>query len=187
MSEIKKWSDIKSYLSIFKHNELTALIGELYRLNDENKHFINARCSETCEEAIKPYRLLVQQFIAPNIQCGDERIEKAKARKTINDYWKATGDDNGKIDLMLYYVECGTQFTLTYGDIDESFYNSLTTMFKQIIIEVKKIPIDQRRRNFIHRLHKIVNAAKYIGWGYGDEVTHLFSEANFSIENNAYV
>jgi hypothetical protein len=61
----------------------------LYRLNDENKYFINARCSETCEEAIKPYRLLVQQFIAPDIQHGDERIEKAKARKTINDYWKA--------------------------------------------------------------------------------------------------
>lgn len=181
--DVKKWSEIQEYLPIFKQNELISLIGELYRLNNENKHFINARCSETCEEAIKPYRLLVQKFISPDIRYGNERIEKAKARKSISDYWKATRDDNGKIDLMLHYVECGTQFTLTYGDIDEPFYNSLASMFQQTIVEIKKLPLNKITENFIHRLNDIVHAAKNIGWGYGDEVNELFDEANFLVGN----
>jgi len=183
-SDVKKWSDIQEYLPIFKQNELIALIGELYRLNDENKYFINARCSETCAEAIKPYRLLVKQLISPDIQYGNERVEKAKARKTINDYWKATGDNNGKIDLMLHYVECGTQFTLTYGDIDEPFYNSLAAMFKHIITEVKKLPSNKIAKIFINRLHEITIAAKDIGWGYGDEINELFDQENFLPENS---
>jgi len=32
---------------------------------------------------------------------------------------------------MLHYVETGTEFTNTYGDIDEPFYNSLISMLNQ--------------------------------------------------------
>lgn len=172
--EGKKWSSVKAHLAIFQKNELINLLGELYQLNDENKYFLSARCSETCEEAIEPYRKLIKQFISPDIQYGDKRIEKAKAKKTISDYWKASGDNNGKIDLMLYYIECGTEFTLTYGDIDESFYNSLSSMFSHVVGEVVDLP---KNKDFIHRLREIVNDAKNIGWGYGDEVTELFNSS----------
>lgn len=175
--EGKKWSAIKANLSVFQKNELINLFGELYQLNEDNKHFISARCSETCEEAIKPYRILVKQFISPEIRYGEEPIEKTKAKKAIGDYWKASGDNNGKIDLMVYYIECGTEFTLTYGDIDASFYNSLSSMFGQTVNEIKKLPENKIRQDFIHRLRAIVNDAKNIGWGYGDEVCELFNSA----------
>ncbi len=183
-ADVKKWSEIRDYLSVLKQSDLIALIGDLCKLNDENKYFIGARCSETCAEAIKPYKSLVKQFISPDIPFSDERIQKAKAKKTINDYWRASGDPYGKIDLMLYYVECGTQFTLEYGDINESFYNSLVAMFKQSIIEIKKISSSRPTKSFILRLNNVVDISKNIGWGYGDEVKTLFIEENFSIENN---
>ena len=179
--EGKKWSFIKAHFSLFQKNELINLLGELYQLNKENKYFISARCSETCEEAIKPYRLLIKQLISPDIRYGDERIEKTKAKKAISDYWKASGDNNGKIDLMLYYVECGTEFTLTYGDIDESFYNSLSSMFSHAVNEIKKSPKNEALGDFIHRLRAIVNDAKNIGWGYGDDVSELFHSSFLDI------
>lgn len=175
--EGQKWSSIKANLSLLQKNELINLLSELYKLNKENKYYISARCSETCEEAIRPYRILIKQFISPEIRSGDEHIEKAKAKKAISDYWKASGDNNGKIDLMLYYIECGTEFTLTYGDIDEPFYNSLSSMFDQTVNEVRKLTKNETCKDFIYRLQEIVNDAKNIGWGYGDEVRELFNSA----------
>ena len=176
--DVKKWSEIRRVLTVLKQQDLVSLVGELYNISIDNKHFLNARCSETCAEAIKSYRSLVKQFISPDI---NEEIHKARAQKAISDYWLASGDPYGKIDLMLYYIECGTQFTIEYGDIDESFYNSLVAMFQKAIAEIKKISGDQLnlKGNFIYRLRQIVDAAKNIGWGYGDDVQILFAKANF--------
>jgi hypothetical protein len=46
---------------------------------------------------------------------------------------KAINDPVGTLDLMVYYVECGTQFTVDCGDIDEAFYASLESMFTQVV------------------------------------------------------
>ena len=78
---------------------------------------------------------------------------------------------------MLYYIECGTEFTLTYGDIDEPFYNSLSSMFDQTVNEVKKLTKNETCKDFTYRLQEIVNDATNIGWGYGDEVSELFNSA----------
>lgn len=179
-SNLKKWSDVRRYLHIYNQDELINIIGELYKLDDQIQYFIDAGCSETREEAIKPYRLLIRQYIFPNIVNGSERIQKAKARKIINNYWKATGDRSGKIDLMLLYIENGTQLSLTYGDIDESFYNSMIAMFKETISEAKKLEYPQHISNVYTRLEKIVNEANDIGWGYGDALKEYFAEAQFA-------
>ncbi len=175
--EGKNWPSIRGRLEQLQHKELITLINELYRLNRDNQQFISAKYLPVSDAIIKPYKHLVEQCISPELRRGDERIEKAKARKAINDYWKATKDIYGKIDLMLYYVECGTQFTLTYGDIDEPFYNSLSSMFVQATQEIKKLSEDEVRENFIYRLGDIVHDASDIGWGYGDELRDTFETA----------
>jgi hypothetical protein len=48
---LKKWSEIRRILAIFKQPDLISFIGERYSLNGGNKYFIDARCSETCAEA----------------------------------------------------------------------------------------------------------------------------------------
>lgn len=55
-------------------------------------------------------------------------------RKAISDYKKASGDEVGVLDIMVYYVEMGTKFTLEYGDIYEEFYDSLESMFKKVAL-----------------------------------------------------
>jgi hypothetical protein len=35
------------------------------------------------------------------------------------------GSDRFYGDLALYFAECATDFTMSYGDIDEDFYDAL--------------------------------------------------------------
>ncbi len=50
-------------------------------------------------------------------------------------------------------------------------------MFSHVVVEVADLPKNKENKDFIHRLREIVNDAKNIGWGYGDEVTELFNSS----------
>ena len=56
----------------------------------------------------------------------------AAGRKAISDYKKANGDLRGLLTLMVFYVQCGNDFTLKFGDIDETFYDSQCSMVEGI-------------------------------------------------------
>src|SRR5690625_7650460 len=85
----------------------------------------------------------------------------AKAKKAISDFKKLT-DDSGKVlDLMLFYVENGTEFTLTYGDIDERFYGSMESMYEKVVVACEK---DEKLFNkFKDQLYTIVLETSGIG------------------------
>ena len=61
---------------------------------------------------------------------SDDLPRLRDARRLIREYQKATSDISGTLDLMLHYVETGTEFTNTYGDINEPFYNSLVSVLQ---------------------------------------------------------
>lgn len=70
---------------------------------------------------------------------------------------------------MLTYVENGTEFTHEFGDINESFYNSLESVLNemaQLLMREGK-ELYSRFRERIRRLATLVDG---IGWGYGDAV-----------------
>lgn len=85
----------------------------------------------------------------------------------IRDYRKATGNLEGTIDLMLAYVENGTEFTREFGDINESFYNSLESMLN----ELAELLVGSDRElypKFRERIQRLATRARDIGWSYGD-------------------
>ena len=99
-------------------------------------------------------------------------LKLVPAKKAIQDYKKASGDLIGTLDLMLYYVEQGTKFTLEYGDIDEPFYNSLESVlydFKNLLQSKDEEYIDI----FKERLLKLRKNSYWIGWGYGDSINDV--------------
>ena len=99
-----------------------------------------------------------------------------KAEKAIKDFAKATGNDESTLDLMIYFVECGNQFTLDYGDINEIFYDTLIAMYEKAIEYVLKMP-QRKQLPFRERLEKIMESAEGIGWGYHDDLCHYYYEA----------
>lgn len=58
--------------------------------------------------------------------------------KVNNQLKKLTDDYYRTVELMLFYVEVGTEFTNTYGDIDMKFYDSMYYTFDKVAMECEK-------------------------------------------------
>lgn len=170
------WAPMKSILSTKKNSELLKLIADLYALNEENKRFVTARYSDGSNN-LAPYKKIISDSLYPDI-CENESIELAAGRKAISDYFKATKDKSGQLELMVYYLETGNQFTLDYGDIGESFYSSLESMLDRIISALRKQPAEINNQ-YLPRLRELVESANDIGWGYYDymnDVLEIYEE-----------
>jgi methionine synthase II (cobalamin-independent) len=75
---------------------------------------------------------------------------------------------------MLFYVENCVKFTDTYGDINETFYNSAADAYGQVIKEINTADIEIYSI-FEKRLKLAAeNACK--GWGFYDEMIDLYHE-----------
>ena len=58
--------------------------------------------------------------------------------------------------MMLYYVEQGVICTNVYGDINESFYNSLEGVFEDAIALIKKVDKPEMIEAFRPQVKRIV-------------------------------
>ena len=99
----------------------------------------------------------------------------ALTMRTFEALKKSDGSANELIDLMLFYVECGTQFTSDYGDIDEDFYEQLETVFEDTLKLIKTV--DPQLTIYKQRLEAIKATAHEVGWGYGDQIDDLLDMA----------
>ncbi len=107
------------------------------------------------------------------------RLKLAEARKAIRTYRKATGNLLGTIDLMLTFVETGTEFTREFGDVNEPFYNNLDS----VLDEMAHLLLNEGSEyypQFRERVQGLSADADHIGWGFGDslrdQIDHLESE-----------
>ena len=64
---------------------------------------------------------------------NNQQISLKDAKKAISDYKKATNDTISLIDLMVCYVEYGTEFLCEFGDIYEQYYYSLESVFSNAL------------------------------------------------------
>lgn len=168
------WNDIEKIIGQFDKTQLTELIHDLYRLSLDNKDFFFTRFS-IGEDPLSKYKKVIQDSIHPYLEDG-ETLDIGKANDAINRYSKAIDSPIGEAELRVFYVECGNNFTLSYGDIDEDFYDAMLEMYEYAIETVLELP-SKERDEFTIRLQKIMKAASGIGWGYYDGLCDLYYEA----------
>ena len=163
------WAAIRPQLKGWSHAALLALIKDLYDSSADNRDFLLARfhAEEAGGAALEKYRTrIVEQFFPKK---GEAKLRLGEARKAIRDYQKATGNTIGTIDLMLAYVEDGTEFTRLYGDINSAYYNSLASVLGEMV----PLLMDQDAavyHTFRERILRLESWADKIAWGYGDYV-----------------
>ena len=81
---------------------------------------------------------------------------------------------------MLFYVECGVQFTKDFGDIDENFYLSMEKMFDLSLALLKKEDILDK---FNGRALKILTDTDGMGWGFHDSLCDIYYNYYEAIED----
>ena len=161
------WKKVRRQLNDWTKYALIALVKDLYDASPDNRDFLQARfqAEENDGAALEKYRRKIVEPFFP--ERGDGKLKLAEARKAIRDYRKATGNLTGTIDLMLTYVENGTEFTRQFGDINESFYNSM----ESVLIEFTELLLGRGSDlypRFRDRIQVLATHADHISWGYGD-------------------
>ncbi len=164
-------SELKKRLRDVSWSQLETIICNLYRDSDQAKIYFNSVFNaETSQEAIlEDYeKRLSRCFSFSNPNSPDMKT----GRKIVSEAEKLASPRIA-LSVTLRFVEMGTDFTNTYGDIDESFYNTLISAFSHFVKTVNAEDTDALYEEFETRINCVVAEASGIGWGYGDEMGSL--------------
>ena len=99
------------------------------------------------------------------------RLKLSLSRKAINDFRKLDISKEKLGDLMLYYVECGVEFTNDFGDISESFYTSVENTFDKSLSYFSKENVLKKYKD---KAEQILKEADGIGWGFSDTIGDIY-------------
>ena len=159
---------------------------DLYVISDENRRFLEARFAQggdQAQAALADYKQEIIYCFFGERGISDDLPRLRDARHLIRGYWKATEDNVGTLDLMLHYVETGTEFTNTYGDINEPFYNSLESVLNDFCEGIfKSSDPEQSYGQFNNPLVALKKVVYGIGWGYGDTVQEIIDDLESRFE-----
>lgn len=89
-------------------------------------------------EKVKDFKTIIQESLYPKYPEYFSSAAMAISLRTIETLKKNGGTPSEIADLTLFYIECGTQFTCSYGDIDEDFYMELEDAFENLLIFLKE-------------------------------------------------
>ena len=181
-----EWSDIRKRLLLLDRSELLAQIKDLWTISDENRRFLESRFAQGQEQAeavLADYKQEITDCFFGERGFSNDLPKMREARRLIRDFRKSTKDTGCTLDLMLHYVETGTEFTNAYGDINEPFYNSLESVLVNFCEDIfKSSDPEQAYAQFNKRLVALKKAADGIGWGYGDAVQEILNDLNSRFE-----
>lgn len=166
---------LKQSLSEIGDTDLKKLICHIYKNCDMAEEMINVAIlgSDYEEKLLERYKENMNKVFFPTdiMRAG---FSLSWAKSLISEFKKICTKAEYLLDLQLYYVECGTSFTNTYGDIDMKFYDSMCRVYHSVIQAVNNHKDDGLYQKFEERLYSIVEETKGIGWGYHDYVFEQF-------------
>lgn len=169
-------TEVKNILKQQSTEELIELIIDSYKTIPQLKEYVSIKYSneDTIEQIFKVYKDKVHDVFFPKSMKTQFKIGEAK--KAVNDFKKLCLDEKLVIDLMLYYVEMGVEFTNAYGDINESFYNNVESMYESIVKSINKHKNSEIFVSLRDRLKNVVDNTSEMGWGFHDVLEQYYAE-----------
>jgi hypothetical protein len=172
-----RWADVKTTLATFDRKSLVDLVRDLYEATPANRRFLHARLVPT-PNAIEEYRRLVADAVFPE-PLSKRRISLRDATAAITEYRRSTGDVAGTVDLMLTFVEAGTEQAADLGYGDENYFAALENKLDAVARLWPTLSADVRT-TIGERLKWVQGRAKAIGWGYCDYVDDIVARLKVS-------
>ena len=159
------WRDVRTSLDKLDRVGLVALIRDLYKVDALNRRVLHARFAPD-SATFDQYRRLVRAAVFPD-PFSQRPIRLRDAMATVREYQRATGDLTGVVDLMLEFVEAGTEQAADLGYGDDAYFIALERKVNEILRLLDMLP-DADRGTRAERLARLGEYQGAIGWGYGD-------------------
>ena len=166
------WKTVKAKIARWNKAQLAGLVRDLYGLNKTNADFLHARLLGDADlaQSLEPYKQRISEALNP-VEPWKQYVSLSAGRKAISEYRKAKGDARGLLELMLYYVRCGNDFTLEFDNFDEPLYNSMCSMVDQFCKLLIKQKDPTLAREFVAQLEvEFQRIVDQMAWDYPDEI-----------------
>ena len=168
-------SELKKKLAEMNKKDMEKLLCLLYKNCDEAEKIINLQLLDESykEQLLIQYKEKMHDIFFPKnlMRIG---FSLSLAKSVITEFKKICQDEVCLLDLQLYYVECGTDFTNTFGDINIKFYDSLCSAYHGVVMAVSNHTSDYLYRRFKDRLKTVVYDSSGIGWGFHDYIAEEY-------------
>lgn len=167
------WGDVKAKLAHFDRDGLVGLVHDLCAASKDNQVFLHTRF-ELGGDGLAPYKATINRWLWPDT-LRNQGVSVAKAKKAIADYKNAIGQPEGLAELMVFYCERASAFSIEVGLQDEAFFAALVRMFEQALQAIARLP-DAQRPLLMQRLGAVCRASYSIGYGVGEAMSELLFE-----------
>jgi hypothetical protein len=162
---------LKKELQLLTKEQLIEQIMDLYDKNKAVKEFYNFYLNPRNEkELAEKYKKLIQkEFNVENpMRAG---LKFSVAKRAISDFRDLQPSHESLADVMLTLPECACEFTHSYGDMAEAYYNSAFNSFEAALKFMTKHNLLD---HFKRRAEKCVKWASPCGYGFADEMAQVF-------------
>ena len=166
--EATRWTDLKAILRTYDQQGLIELVRDLYRANDANRRFLHGRLSPS-PSLVEEHRQLIADAVYPD-PFSHRPVRLRAASDAIAQYERSTGDEVGKVDLLLTFLEAGTEQAVELGYGDDPYFAALARKVAQVVKSWPGLPSTSRAELAV-RLRAVTDRGKGLGWGYGDCLT----------------
>jgi hypothetical protein len=161
--------NIKSELTKLDKKALIEILTDLYKKNKPVQDYLNLYIKPEDEASLlESYRLKVYESFFPR---RGYNYNLKQGKQAITDFKKLGTSPESVAGLMLFYVETGIRFTNNFGDINEAFYNSLSSTFSTALKLAHKEGILEQ---FEQRASDIFESSENFGWGFGYSVSEIY-------------
>lgn len=162
---------LKKELNRLTKEQLIEQILDLYDKNKAVKEFYDFYLNPRNEKELsaKYKKIIIKGFdVARPERSG---LKYSIAKRAISDFRDLQPSPEALADVMLTLPECACEFTYSYGDMDEAFYNGAYNNFAATLKFMDKHDLlDQ----FKLRAEQCVKWATVCGYGFSDEIAQVF-------------
>ena len=167
-----KQTELKQRLNDMEKKELSALICKLYKNSKQVQSMIDVIfCGDAAEE-----QLITECKKKIHASFFGKRLSLRNARTVISDFKKIVQNKERVAELMLFYVECGVDFTNLYGDIDDAFYSSIEYVFHEFVHLVNNMADNGYYQQNAERIDRLIRDTDQIGWGFAAAMAQAYGQ-----------
>ena len=164
-------SELNRYLKELDRNELENEVKKLYSKFDQVKKYYEMELSPDTSGILNEYKNKIKQEYFPNRGFGKAR--SGESRKIISEFKKISIFKKDVIELLLYRVEMMIEFSNAYGGIDEPFYNSLESSFKEACKTIQEEKLEQE---YWAACRELIERTYSTGWGVSDGLEYIYED-----------
>lgn len=143
------FSKVKKELESLNKAQIITLIGELYKNNKANKDFLDHFANPDEKALLETFTIRIREIFFPS----RGKIDLRKGRKALAEFKKLGTSAEKNVELMFVYINTGLEAANKYWQLDDSYYNSMSSVFQEALKLLQKedmLPeFEIRIKNFI--------------------------------------